>query len=90
MTDIQIFILKNKHLFWSVPAEKKIDISDALLVETILNYGSLEDVRELLSLLGITKTAAVFFHTTKQKTRHNYFPPVENFFRLYFNRHAAH
>jgi hypothetical protein len=89
MTDIQAFIQKKKSLFWAVPKEKKNEISDSLLVETILNYGSLEDVRELFSLLGMPRTAAIFFQTSQNIERHNYFPPVENYFRLYFNRHVS-
>lgn len=89
MTDIQAFIQKKKSLFWAVPKEKKSDISNILLVETILNYGTLEDVRELISLLGLRQTAAIFFQSSQNRERHNYFPPVENYFRLYFQRHVS-
>jgi hypothetical protein len=88
MTDIQEFIKKKQSLFWAVPKEKKSDISNILLVETILNYGTLEDVRELIGLLGLRQTAAIFFQTSQNRERHNYFPPVENYFRLYFQRHV--
>lgn len=63
-------------------------ISDELLVETILNYGSLEDVRSLIDLLGLSRTAEVFSKTTTGRTRSNYFPEVANYFRLYFRRHV--
>ena len=89
MTDIQEFIKKKQSLFWAVPKEKKHEISDTFLVETILNYGTLEDVRELISLLGLHQTATIFFQTSKNRERHNYFPPVENYFRLYFKRHVS-
>jgi hypothetical protein len=89
MADTQQFIQKKKSLFWAVPKEKKSEISDALLVETILNYGTLEDVRELFSVLGMHQTATIFFQTSQNRARHNYFPPVENYFRLYFQRHVS-
>jgi hypothetical protein len=89
MTEIQNFINKKQSLFWAVPKAKKSEISNAFLVETILNYGSLEDVRELISLLGLSQTATIFFQTSQNRERHNYFPPVENYFRLYFQRHVS-
>ena len=60
MTRAQI-IRKNRHLFWYTPEDKKQDISDALLVERILNDGSLEDYKDLISALGGKRVAEVFF-----------------------------
>ena len=60
MTRSQI-IQKNKQLFWYTPEEKKQGISDALLVERILNDGSLDDYRDLISVLGGKRVAEVFF-----------------------------
>ena len=45
-------IEKNKALFWYTPEAEKQNISDALLVETFLNYGTLDDYRDLISVLG--------------------------------------
>jgi hypothetical protein len=87
MSNYQNFIQKHSDLFWSVSLSKKEQISETLLVETILNYGSLEDTKELLELLGTEKTALIFSENVN-KTRNNYLPIVENYFRLYFNRHA--
>ena len=36
------FIDERRDLFWYTPEESKRDISDELLVETILNYGTLD------------------------------------------------
>jgi hypothetical protein len=88
MTARETFIRKRRPLFWSVGDDKLGSISDELLVETILNFGTLEDVRELLNLFGLQHTAAVFRKTGVNRTRHNYFPEVANFFNLYFKRHA--
>jgi hypothetical protein len=88
MNSIEQYIEKRKSLFWSVGDSRKKDISETLLVETILNYGTLEDARELIALLGLSHVATIFFSNTENKTRHNYFPEVENYFRLYFKRHA--
>jgi hypothetical protein len=82
------YILKRRPLFWSVSDEQLSRISDTLLVETILNYGTLEDVRELFHLLGVFEVANIFRKSLMNRSRHNYFPEVANFFHLYFNRHA--
>ena len=82
------FITSRRSLFWSVSDAKLGQISDALLVETILNYGTAADVRTLFELLGIEQTSAIFFEHTENKTRTNYLPPVKNYFNLYFNRHV--
>lgn len=88
MKAIENYIEHRKNLFWSVSDSRKKDIGEPLLVETILNYGTLEDVRELIAVLGLKQTATVFFDATQGRTRHNYFPEVENYFRLYFQRHV--
>ncbi|MEY4538299.1 MAG: hypothetical protein RLZZ306_56 [Bacteroidota bacterium] len=88
MSKLQKYIQNHSDLFWSVSPQKRDSISEQLLVETILNYGSLEDTKELLQLLGLEKTASIFSKNTKENQRNNYLPVVENYFRLYFNRHA--
>ena len=82
------FIANRRSLFWSVSDNKLAYISDALLVETILNYGTAADVRALFECVGIEQIAAIFYAHTENKTRTNYLPPVKNYFTLYFNRHV--
>jgi hypothetical protein len=88
MNAIEQYIEKRKELFWSIHDSKKKNISEAVLVEMILNYGTLEDVRELFDVLGLQRTAEVFYQATENQQRKNYFPQVENFFKLYFDRHV--
>lgn len=78
---------KHKALFWYTPEEKKQEISDALLVETILNYGTLDDYRELVSVLGGKRVAEVFFASTgRQKS--NYYPEIYHFFSLVLKKYV--
>ncbi|GHT59041.1 hypothetical protein AGMMS50239_04800 [Bacteroidia bacterium] len=42
------FIREHTVLFWYSPEDKAETVSDELLVETILNYGDMEAVRQLL------------------------------------------
>jgi hypothetical protein len=88
MSNREAYIRKRRPLFWSVAEDKLGEVSDALLVETILNYGTLEDVRELFTLLGLEHVAEVFSTAVEGRLRHNYFPQVSNFFSIYFKRHV--
>lgn len=79
------FAKKKKYLFWST---KNYDrLSEGVIVETILNYGDMNDVRELISLLGIQRIAKIF-HDQTARARINYRPEVKNYFELYFRKYA--
>lgn len=79
------FVRKRKYLFWST---KNYDgLSKAAVVEAILNYGDMNDVRELISLLGITEVAKIFYENTN-RTRINYDPKIVNYFSLFFKKYA--
>lgn len=87
MTKREKYIADHAALFWYTQESKKKDISDSLLVETILNYGTMDDVKALFNLMGIDKVAEVFF-TAKGRQKLNYFPQIYNFFTLVFNRYV--
>ena len=72
-------IEKNKALFWYTPEAEKQNISDALLVETLLNYGTLDDYRELISVLGGKQVAKVFL-LRKADKKTTIIPKSVNFF----------
>lgn len=86
MTREQI-IDKNSSLFWYTPEDKKHDISDALLVERILNDGTLDDYRDLISVLGGKRVAEVFF-SAKGRQKNNYYPEIYNFFSLVLSQYV--
>ena len=85
MTREQI-IEKNKSLFWYIPEQEKQNISDALLVEMILNYGTLDDYRELIATLGGRHVADVFFSATGRQ-KQNYYPEIYHFFSLVLKKY---
>ncbi|MEK7586608.1 MAG: hypothetical protein AAB453_01935 [Patescibacteria group bacterium] len=79
------FVRKRKYLFWST---KNYDgLSSAVVVEGVLNYGDMNDVRELITLLGIKEVAKIFRENTN-RPRINYRPEVKNYFQLYFQKYA--
>ena len=79
------FVKKRKYLFWST---KNYDgLSPDAVVEGILNYGDMNDVRELIALLGIQEVAKIFYKNTS-RARINYAPDIVNYFQLYFQKYA--
>lgn len=74
-------IKRHANLFWYTPEAKKEEISDALLVETILNYGTLDDYRELVAALTPERVAEVFFGATERQ-KQNYYPEIYHFFSI--------
>lgn len=86
--EIKEYIKKRSFLFWYVREEEKENISLIFLVETILNYGDENDVKELIRVMGIETVAGIFHRATSNRVRINYFPVVLNFFNLYFQRNA--
>jgi len=85
--EVKEYIRKHSSLFWYTPDDKKDEIDNELLVETILNYGSLEDIRELFKILGIKEVASIFMNAEGRK-KLNYYPEIHNFFNLYFKKYA--
>ena len=81
-------ILDNAPLFWSVKAEDKLNLSEEVVVETILSYGDIEDIKRLFQIIGIHRVAAIF-QSQISYPRNNYHPRTKHFFQLYFNRHAS-
>ena len=80
-------IAKHKSLFWYTPEAEKQNISDALLVERILNDGTLDDFHELVNTLGGKRVAEVFFSATGRQ-KQNYYPEIYHFFSLLLKKYA--
>lgn len=85
--EIKAFIRKHSSLFWYIPEDKKEEISEDILVEFILNYGTLEDVKELFRIMGVKEVASVFYQA-KGRKKLNYYPEIYNFFNLFFQKYA--
>ncbi len=50
--ELKSFIRHHSNFFWYIPEDKKEDIHPELLLETILNYGSLDDIKLLFQDMG--------------------------------------
>jgi len=88
--EIKSFIRKHSDLFWYIPEDKKEHISQDVLVEFILNYGDMEAVKELFSILGIDVAAKHFYNSINlsERRKGNYHELTLNYFTLLFNRYA--
>jgi hypothetical protein len=85
--ELQAFIRENNHLFWYTPRNRKESISNELLVENILNYGTLDTVRKLFKIMGIANVARIFWNMNGRK-KLNFYPEIYNYFSLLFKRYA--
>lgn len=85
--ELKAFIRENSHLFWYTPGKEKENISHELLVEHILNYGTLDAVRKLFKIMGIGNVAKVFVNMQGRK-KLNFYPEIYNYFSLLFKRYA--
>lgn len=82
------FIEKNRHLFWYIKDDKIADISNDVLVEFIFNYGSWEDLKELIEIIGYPELKKVYDNTTGRKIG-NYFPAAYNYLGLIVKKYAS-
>lgn len=82
------FIEKNKHLFWYIKSDKIKDIDNEVLVEFIFNYGTWEDVKQLVEILGYAELKRVYDGLDERK-KGNYFEPAVNFLQLISAKHAS-
>jgi hypothetical protein len=85
--EIKEFIRQHSNLFWYTPEDKKEEISHDLLVETILNYGDMNDVRNLIKIIGIERLSEIFSGLQGRKML-NYYPEIYNFFSILVKKYA--
>lgn len=82
---INDFIKERPYLIWHT---KNYDnLSEEVIMESVLNYGDFDDVGKLFFILGIKKAARIFAKQIK-RGRNNYKPKIKNYFTLYFKKYA--
>ena len=85
--EIKSLIKKNSPLFWWIKEEEKENVSPNMVVETLLNFGDWEGVKELFSIFGIEKVSEIF-HRQTSRPRNNYSARTKHYFNLYFRKHV--
>ena len=88
--ELKQYVIEHKNLFWYTPENKLDAISESFLVETILNYGDMNAVKELFKIMGIKNVAKIFFNdiSISERRKNNYHELTLNYFSLLFNRYA--
>ena len=69
------FIEKNAHLFWYIKKEAIPNISNEVLVEFIFNYGTWDDVKELIKIIGFQELKRVY-ESLDERNKGNYIPEM--------------
>ena len=69
------FIAKNAHLFWYIKKEAIPKIGNEVLVEFIFNYGTWQDVKDLIKIIGYEELKRVYEDITDRKIG-NYIPEM--------------
>ena len=69
------FINKNAHLFWYIKKEAIPNIGNEVLVEFIFNYGTWEDVKDLIKIIGHQELKRVYDGIIDRKIG-NYIPEM--------------
>lgn len=82
------FIEKNKHLFWYIKKEAIPKIGNEVLVEFIFNYGTWDDVRELVRIIGFDELKRVYEGIDERKAG-NYHPEILNYLGLIVEKYAS-
>jgi len=82
------FIGKNAHLFWYIKKEAIPNISNEVLVEFIFNYGTLEDVKELIKIIGFQELKRVYEGVTDRGVG-NYIPEMLDLMSRITNKYAS-
>ncbi|MFA5775508.1 MAG: hypothetical protein WC864_09045 [Ilumatobacteraceae bacterium] len=79
-------IIKEKpYLMWSTTQYDTL--SDEAVVEAVLQFGDMDDVKKLIAILSM-KTVAEIFSKQIKRPRNNYSPAINHYFQLYFQKHA--
>jgi hypothetical protein len=82
------FIEKNKHLFWYIKKEAIPNISNEVLVEFIFNYGTWDDVKELIRIIGFQELKRVYETITDRQVG-NYLPEMLDLMERITTKYAS-
>ncbi len=86
---LQKLIKENKECWWWLEEDRLVEMSLESVVEGLLNYADLDQIRQLFEIVGVDKVAEVFYGSASfSRKLGNYQADVLNYFNLYFQKHA--
>ncbi len=77
--------IRNSKIFWDIPKEKIAKLSELAILERILNYGDMNQLREVLKEKEDFQKE---YFKLRNKKRSNLSPLVINYIDLYLKRNA--
>ncbi|HNW09257.1 MAG TPA: hypothetical protein PK619_01085 [bacterium] len=83
--NLEKFVQKNKQFWWYV--KNPICLDEQAIIEGVIKYGDMPEVRQLLDILGRKKVAHIFAKQIAGR-RTNYDAKTINYFRRYFKHYA--
>lgn len=86
LTKVQDIIIQKPYLSWYT--KDNTNLSEASVLEHVLNYGNWEDVQSFIKVFGLVASAELF-HQIADKPRTNLRPEIKHYFNLYFEKHAS-
>jgi len=78
---LESIVQEDPQLIWYT--NKQSMVSDRSIMEHIINYGNWKQVKKMISILGIKRSAKMFDNLQK-KPRNNLRPRAKHYFNLYF------
>jgi hypothetical protein len=89
--EVKKFIDDHQELFWYTPKPKSENVTDELLVEIMLNYGSMDELDEFFNVMNIKTVSKIFYDVINrsERCRGNYYPEIYNYFDLYFKKYVS-
>lgn len=79
------FINKNKQFWWYI--KNPLQLDEKAVVEGVIKYGDMKEIRQLIGILGPQNTARIFASQAKSR-RSNYDAKTINYFKQYFKQYA--
>lgn len=79
------FVQKNSRFWWYV--KNPLSLDNQAIVEGVIKYGDMKEIRQLIKILGGKKTAEIFTKQIKG-SRLNYDAKTINYFKRYFKHYA--
>lgn len=86
LQSIHEIISQKPYLAWYV--KDVSELSEASVLEHVLNYGNWEDVQNFIKIYGLNQTAQLY-RQLACKPRTNLRPDIKHYFKLYFEKHAS-
>ena len=84
--ELREMVKKKPSLIWYTNSYD--ELNEQAIVEAVYHFGSWDDIDKFHKIVGL-REAKELFHTLIQKPRSNLKPIVQNYFTLYYDRHAS-